>query len=244
MSREANAGPEASWRTPRAVESLTVRIAAVSRSAVEEDIFSLLRPLSIAAGFIQNAEAFHHQALGGAGDGLLRTAGFEVDLEVAFFPSQNLENGLVALHSAIRRMIDLSVREVHVAAISVVGEFEQTAFAAHFEGLHQVDDVHLGEVAAQAAAVLRRGASHFFEGDLVDDALDALCGFAEVERLFDEFVHLAFQIQALSDVCFGGKQNYGNVHGGGTGTQLFHQLAAVHAGHAVVTDEDVGWAVD
>src|SRR5882762_10910292 len=107
---------------PCAVESLTVRIAAVSRSAVEEDIFlvsfrvSSRRSLPVAAGFIQNAKAFHHQALGGACDGLLGTAALEVDLEIALLPGEHFVDRVVALHRSVGSVTDLPVHDVDVAA--------------------------------------------------------------------------------------------------------------------------------
>src|SRR5258706_7460723 len=226
MSREASAGPEASWRMPCAVESLTVRIAAVSRSAVEEDIFlvsfllSASRPLPVAAGFVQNTKPFHHQALRGARDGLLRTSTLEINLEIALFPSKYFVNSLIALDGAVRCMADLPVHDVNVAAVARVGQRQEAALAAHFQRLHQVNHVHLRQIAAQAT--LRRGlARHFFQRDLVDHALDALHRLAQVKRLLDEFIYLPFQIEALGDIRFGGQENDGNVHGSPAGAQFF-----------------------
>src|SRR5882762_3748557 len=142
---------------PCAVESLTVRMAAVSRSAVEEDIFlvpflaSSRRSFPVAAGFIQNAKAFHHQSLRGACDGLLGTAALEVDLKIALFPGEHFEDSIIALKGAVGGVTDLAIHDVDVAALARMGEGQQAALAAHFERLHEVDDVHLGQVAAQAA---------------------------------------------------------------------------------------------
>src|SRR6267142_3390927 len=110
-----------------AVESLTVRIAAVSRSAVEEDIFLVpfLCPLPVAAGFIQNAKAFHHQALRGACDRLLRAAALEVDLKIALFPGEHFEDSIIALNGAVGGVTDLAIHDVDVAALARMGEGQQ-----------------------------------------------------------------------------------------------------------------------
>src|SRR6266851_2082997 len=118
---------------PCAVESLTVRIAAVNRSAVEEDIFlvsflvSSRRSFPIAARFIQNAKAFHHQALCGACDGLLGTAALEVDLEIALFPREHFVNRVVALHCSVGSVTDLPVDDIHIAALARVGKGQEAA---------------------------------------------------------------------------------------------------------------------
>src|SRR5438128_11744728 len=59
----ATAGPERSARAPRAEESLIVRTAAVRASGVEEDIFFFLCFPAIPVGLIEQAHAFHPQAL-------------------------------------------------------------------------------------------------------------------------------------------------------------------------------------
>src|SRR2546426_12079260 len=83
----ATAGPERSACAPRAEESLIVRTAAVRASGVEEDIFFFLCFPAIPVGLIEQAQAFHQQALRVQRGGLLCGLAFEVDLEIAPCPA-------------------------------------------------------------------------------------------------------------------------------------------------------------
>src|SRR5882724_216245 len=117
----ATAGPERSVFSPREHESLTVRTAAVVRSGVEEDIFSLGR---VPVGFVQLAQSFHQQTLGVQRCCFLGGLSVEVNLEVAVGPAQNFEDRLVAGDGAIRGVFDLALMEVHLALVIAVGHGE------------------------------------------------------------------------------------------------------------------------
>src|SRR5947207_8635671 len=185
----ATAGPERSDRSPRADESLTVSTAAVRLSAVEEDIFFFPRsPAALAFGFVEHAEPLHQQALGVERSGLLRSLSFKVDLKIPASPAQNFKNSGVAGQGSIRRMGYLTFAEVHFAFLIIIGQRQRSALAAHFEGLHQVNHIHLREAAAQNA-IRGHGFCHLLQCNLIDDALDAIGGFLQKERLLDEVVH-------------------------------------------------------
>src|SRR5580693_1676849 len=159
------AGPERSTRSPLAQESLTVMTAAVMSfgvepgversgvklSGVEEDIFFLLFGFAatVALRFVQLAEAFHQQALGVQLGRLLGGLAFEIDLKVSIRPAQNLEYGWIPDQRAISGVRDLSFFEIQFAFVVLIGEGEGTALAAHFQRLHQIDDVHLQQAATQ-----------------------------------------------------------------------------------------------
>src|SRR5580704_3738763 len=138
------AGPERSARSPLAQESLTVTTAAVIPSGVEEDIFFLLFGFSaIALRLVELAQAFHQQTLRVQVGSLLRGLAFKIDFEVSVDPTQNLKYRRIPKQGAISSVIYLAFLEVQFAFVVFVGEGEGAAFAAHFEGLHQVDHIHL-----------------------------------------------------------------------------------------------------
>src|SRR5579864_6909416 len=238
----ATAGPPRSSRSPRADESLMVITAAVS-SGVEEDIFFFGLLSAVAIGFIEQSQPLHQQSLGiELGAGFSRLA-FKVELEVAARPMQDFEDGLVTLQAAVHGMHDLPFAEVHIAFFVIPGQRQKTAFAAHFERLHQVNHIHLGEAAAQHA-VGRRRLGHLFEGDLVDYALDAASGLSQEERLLDKIVNRILRREPLGDIGLGGQNDGGEVGGGLATAELFDQLPAVHSWHAVVGYEQVGRVID
>src|SRR5580692_3819942 len=170
------AGPERSARSPLAQESLTVMTAAVMSfgvepgfersgvklSGVEEDIFFLLFGFSaaVALRLVQLAKAFHQQALSVQLGGLLGRLAFEIDFKVSVGPAQNLEYGRITDQRAVSGVCDLAFFEVQFAFVVFVGQGEGTALAPHFQRLHQVDDVHLQQAAAQHS-VRRHGLCHF-----------------------------------------------------------------------------------
>src|SRR5437870_2275357 len=117
----ATAGPERSVFSPREQESLTVRTAAVVRSGVEEDIFSLG---GVPVGFIQLAQPFHQQSLGIQSCCFFGGLTVEVNLEVAVGPAQNFEDRLVAGDGAVRGVLYLALMEVHLALVIGVGHGE------------------------------------------------------------------------------------------------------------------------
>src|SRR5712692_1979698 len=118
----ATAGPERSARAPRAEESLTVRTAAVKASGVEEDIFFFLCFPAIPFGLIEQAQAFHQQALRVQCGGLLCGLALEVDLEVSSRPAQDFEHGSISGQRSIGRMRHLALAEVHLAFFAFVAE--------------------------------------------------------------------------------------------------------------------------
>ena len=152
-------------RSPFAQESLTVSTAAVRISVgclilgfqfglgVEEDIVFLGhgRVAFVAIGFIQQAQAFHQQALSIEGSALLCGLAFEVHLEVAAGPAQYFEHGCVSGNFAILCVRHLSFAEEHFAAVAFVGQCDLATLTAHLQRLHQINHVHLRQVAAQHA---------------------------------------------------------------------------------------------
>src|ERR1700682_1581242 len=85
-------------------------------SGIEEDIFFFLGLAApIAAGFIELPQAFHQQALGVQGGGLLLGLAFEIDLEIATRPAQDLEYSSITLERAVGRVRHLAFAEIHFA---------------------------------------------------------------------------------------------------------------------------------
>src|SRR5258707_845859 len=106
----ATAGPEASLRSPRAQESLTVSTAARNVSGVEEDIFFLLAlAAAVAPRFIEQAQAFHEQPLRAQRGGLLLGLAFKVDLEISARPPQNFEDCGVTGERTVNRVRHLAL---------------------------------------------------------------------------------------------------------------------------------------
>src|SRR5580704_703453 len=136
--------------------------------------------------FIEQAQAFHQQTLSVELGGFLIGLTLEVEFEVAAGPAQNLENGFIANQRSVSGVLDLSFGKKYLALVSCVVEFELATLASHFERLHEVDDVHLGKIAANHA-VGGGGLRHFFESDAIYGALDALGGFFQKKR-FDEII--------------------------------------------------------
>ena len=100
---------------------------------------------------------------------------------------RTLKTAWIAGERAVDGVGYLAFAEVHFTFVAVVGESQGAALASHFQRLHQVDHVHLRQAAAQHA-VGGRGLGHFFQRDLVDHALDALGGFFQEKRFFDEII--------------------------------------------------------
>src|SRR2546423_15609805 len=126
-----------------------VSTAARKVSGVEEDIFFFLGlATAVAARFIELPQAFHQQTLSIQGGRLLLGSGFEIDLEIAAGPAQDLKNRGIALERAIYRMRDLPFLEIHLALFIAATKRERATFAAHFERLHEIDHVHLRKIAA------------------------------------------------------------------------------------------------
>src|SRR5271166_547811 len=137
---------------------------------------------AVAGRFVEQPQTFHQQALRVELGGFLVSLALEVELETATRPAQNFEDCFVAHQRAIGGMLDLAFDEKHFALVAVFGQRELAALAAHLQRLHQVDDVHLRQVAAHHA-IGRRGLRHFFQRDAVDHALDALYRFPQEEWL-------------------------------------------------------------
>src|SRR6185312_14297860 len=116
------------------------------------------------------------------------------------------------LECSVNRMSGLAFGEVNFASVFIVVKDHGTAFAAHFDGLHEINHVHLGKIAADDA-VGRRGLGHFFQRYFVNDALNFLRGLAEEKRLFDEVVHGIVMGEGVGDVGFAGEHDYGDARG-------------------------------
>src|SRR5579862_2551339 len=228
----ATAGPPRSARSPRKEESLTVTTAAV-RSGVEEDIFFLGFFSVVAVAFIEQAQAFHQQALRVQLCSGLRRFALEIQLEVSAGPSQNLEHRLVTLQAPIRRVNDLALGKVHIALLVIPGQRQQAALAAHLQRLHQVDDVHLRQASAQHA-IGRHGLRHLLQRNLVDHTLDAAGRLFQEERLLYEVIYGVLLREALGDIGLGSQNDRREVCGRRPAAQFFNELAPIHARHAVV----------
>src|SRR5450432_3423494 len=128
----ATAGPEASLRSPRAQESLTVSTAARKVSGVEEDIFFLRGfGTAVTPRFIEHAQAFHEKALGIQRGGLLPGLAFEIDLKISAGPAQDLDHRRVARERPVNRMRHLAVDKIHFTLVMIKRKREQAALAAH-----------------------------------------------------------------------------------------------------------------
>src|SRR6266852_2360359 len=139
LRASATAGPERSARWPRVEESLTVRTAAVRASGVEEDIFFFLCFPAIPFRLIEQAQAFHQQALRVQRSGLLCGLTLEIDLEVAPGPAQDFEHGCIAGQRSIGCVHDLAFSEVHLAFFAFVVERERATLTAHLQRLDKID---------------------------------------------------------------------------------------------------------
>ena len=67
--------------------------------------------------------------------------------------------------------------------------------------------------------------------------------FFQKEGFLNEIVGRILLRQLLADVVLGGKQDHRNTRCRGTALELLHELPAVHAGHPVVADQEVGRVV-
>ena len=188
---------------------------------------------------VQLAQSFHQQTLGVQGCGFLGGLSVEVNLEATLGPAQNFEDRLVAGDGAICGVFHLALMEVHLALIIGVGHGERTTLAAHFKRLHQIHDIHLRKAAAQDA-VGGRGFGHFLECDAIDHALDPLSGLLQKKWLLDIVFGGLVMRKPFIDVGFAGHEDDRHPGSGGAALEFFEQLAAVHAGHAVVADNHVG----
>src|ERR1700728_1433987 len=242
----ATAGPDKSFRSPRAQESLTVTTAArktsgVATSAVEEAIFLFSPPAAagvgrsggrgycrahcraaarhiatgraaarnrtfaaalattVAGGFVEQAQALHQQPLRVELRGFLVGLTFEIEFETSAGPAQNFEDRFVAHERAIGCVLDLTFHEKYLALVTVFGQRQLAAFAAHLERLHKVDDVHLRQIAAHHA-IGGRSLRHFFERDAVDHALDAFYRFPQEKWLLQIVVRGVLGRYALGNV--------------------------------------------
>src|SRR5262252_6843226 len=203
----ATAGPDWSSRSPCEQESLTVTTAAVrEESAIEQNVFLLLAAFpgrrsgssrgrgnrggggrlrlgaAFALRFVEQAQAFHQETLGVELGSFLAGFAFEVELKIPSRPAQDFEDGFVADQRSVGGMFDLAFDEEHFAFFAFVAERKPAALASHFERLHEVDDVHLREIAAHDA-VGRSGLGHLLERDAVDHALHPPRGILEEEGL-------------------------------------------------------------
>src|SRR5439155_27171073 len=138
-----------------------VSTAARKVSGIEEDIFLFLGlAATIASRFIQPAETFHEQSLSVECGGLLLGLAFEVDLKIAAGPAQDLENRGITFKRAVGCVRDLAFAEIHLAFFAFIANREQAAFAAHFERLYEINNVHLGKIPAHDS-IRRRRLGHF-----------------------------------------------------------------------------------
>src|SRR5207245_8263714 len=138
----ATAGPDASFRSPRAQESLTVTTAAVRTvlgSAIEKNVFLFVFPAAHRNGrrrsgdrgrgslhgrgfrfstavpgrFIEQAQPFHQKPLGVELRGLLAGLALEVELEVSAGPAQNFEHRLTTDQGPVGGVLDLAFNDTY-----------------------------------------------------------------------------------------------------------------------------------
>ena len=140
-------------------------------------------------------------------------------------------------------MLDLALDKEHLTLVAFVVELELATLASHFKRLHQVDDVHLREVAANHA-VRGRGLRHLLERDAVDRALDAARGFFQEERLGQVVVGGILRRKPFINVDPARHQDGGKICRSRPALQPLDQLAAIHAGHAVIADHQIRRIID
>src|SRR5208337_4259842 len=88
-------------------------------SGIEENIFTLGR--LVALRLVQQAQAFHEQALGIERRRFLGRLAVEIDLEVSLGPAEHFEDRFVACNRAIDGVFGLSLAEINFAAVVAIG---------------------------------------------------------------------------------------------------------------------------
>lgn len=84
------------------------------------------------------------------------------------------------------------------------------------------------------------GLGHLFQRDAINQALDAAGCIFQEEWLFQIVVSGVLRRKTLRNICLVGHQNRGEIRSRGTALEFFNQLTAIHAGHAIVANEQVG----
>ena len=93
--RVINEGPERSSALPAATESLIVRTETRMRLSVLSGGFHAFSG-AVALAFVHQAQPFHQQACGAAGNRRARGTGIEIDLEISARPAHRLKNSFFA----------------------------------------------------------------------------------------------------------------------------------------------------
>src|SRR6202023_1833040 len=111
------AGPEASWRSPLAAESLIVRMA--TRMPVSFRDLTLIGADFVAAGFVHQAHGFHQKpgSVARGGGAIGSVGGTEVDFEFALGPQKYTINGIIAFHFCPLGVPALAAREIKFASL-------------------------------------------------------------------------------------------------------------------------------
>src|SRR5215468_9125462 len=127
---------------------------------------------------VEPAHPFHEQALRREVDHVLAPDRLELDLELAVGPDEQAIHRVLALQPAELGVDDLAVPKVDRRAPALAGEVDDAGFSTYFNGLNQVNDRHVGELAGELGlrlALLRqRRALLLLKEDLDpgDDLLD------------------------------------------------------------------------
>src|ERR1700674_3807571 len=228
------AGPEASWRSPLAAESLIVRMATRMPGSFSD--LTLIGADFVAAGFVHQAHGFHQQAGSVAGGrGAIGSVGrTEVDFEFSLGPQKHTVDSVIAFHFPALGVTALAAREIKFASLGALFHDQTAGLLAHFEGLHEVDHAHFLEAALDDARSRTFGLELFEMQAINDSFCDAYEVFDE-KRLGDEiFDAIDERAQAFFYVGAAGHEKKRDVASGLASAKLFKKLSAIETGHFVI----------
>src|SRR5262249_44264514 len=107
------------------------------------------------APFVEAAHALHEQALTRQLDDVAAVAyrGPELDVEGALVPHHQAIDCVLAFEPPELRIDDLVVLEVKLGGLAVAAAHPNTSgLAANLDGLNEIDDTHVGDVACEFRA--------------------------------------------------------------------------------------------
>src|SRR5271156_4499832 len=136
-------GPEWSSDVPAATESLIVRTDTRMNSRGPRALRGLdVFRVAVALAFIHQAQGFHQQARGRAGNRGAFRSGVEINFEFTGRPAHHLKDGCLALRRTQFCVGALARGEKKLAHFTGVANREPAGFLAHFERLHQIENAH------------------------------------------------------------------------------------------------------
>ncbi len=213
------------------------------RTVDREDRVECWKLLEQAPPFVDPAQAFHEQTLGRLFDHRVAVDGLELDREGALRHTEQPVHGLLGLESAHAGVDDRSIAKPDGGIAEIGLELNGATLARNLDGLKQVDDRHVGELAREL------GPRRVLALELL--SLLALHEHAQASRhLFDvdgfDEVVLDAEFQAADLVLDGlgrGQEYEGDPCPVGVVLDLGAKLEAVATGQARIRDDQIGFAV-